>query len=215
MLSCCGAAAHPWDQYEVEKRWRPPTVRCLIVGENPGALTSEYFYAVPKNYASDRVIVRRCLLRGLYHERLIHEATLDAFRDAGFLFDHGIRCPLSREEVKREQRAAKSYRSRCVGCASHLVPLLSQSSIVWVMGHIASNAVANATEISTAEFPKEQRLISKAPYPCELAPGSRFFLSEYLTRWTQPYAQGICEAFGRFAQSRGLSCLTLGIPPSS
>lgn len=215
MLPCCGASAHPWDQYEVEKRWFPQTVRCLVVGENPGALDSEYFYATPKDYARDRVIVRRCLLRGLYHEKFIYEPTLEAFRDAGFLFDHGIRCPLSREEVKREQRAAKCYRSRRVGCASHLVPLLSQSSIVWVMGHIASNAVANATAISPAEFPKEQRLISKAPYPCELAPGSRFFLSEYLTRWNQPYAQRICEAFARFAHSRGLSCLTLGIPPPS
>jgi hypothetical protein len=173
VLTCCGAAAHPWDQYEVENRWLPLTVRCLIVGENPGAVDSEYFYAVPKSYARDRVIVRRCLLHGLHREKLILEATLEAFRDAGFLFDHGIRCPLSRNEVKTEQRAAKLYRSRRVGCAPHLVPLLSQSSTVWVMGHIASNAVANATETSPTDiFPKEQRLISKAPYPCELAPGS-------------------------------------------
>lgn len=206
MLSCCGAAAHPWDQYEVEKRWLPRTVRCLIVGENPGALDSEYFYMVPTNYASDRVIVRRCLLRGLYYEKLIHEPTLDAFCDAGFLFDHGIRCPLPRNEVEIEHRAAKLYKSRRIGSASHLVPLLTQSSTVWVMGHIASNAVATATEISTADiFPKEQRLISKAPYPCELAPGSRFFLSEYFSRWNQRDAQRICEAFARFAHSRGVA----------
>lgn len=206
MLSCCGAAAHPWDQYEVEKRWLPQSVRCLVVGENPGALNSEYFYAVPKNYASDRVIVRRCLLRGLYNMKLIHEATLDAFRDAGFLFDHGIRCPLSRNEVKTEHRVAKLYNSARVGRASHLVPRLSQSSTVWVMGHIASNAVANATEISSADiFPKEQRLISKAPYPCELSPSSRFFISEYFSRWNQRDAQTICEAFARFARRRGVA----------
>ena len=206
MLTCCGAATHPWDQYEVENRWLPLTIRCLIVGENPGAVDSEYFYSVPKSYATDRVIVRRCLLRGLYCEKLISDATLEAFRDAGFLFDHGIRCPLSHNEVKTEHRAAKLYRSLRVGRAPHLVPLLSQSSTVWVMGHIASNAVANATETSPADiFPKEQRLISKAPYPCELAPGSRFFLSAYLTRWNQRDAPKICEAVARFARSRGVA----------
>lgn len=86
MPACCSAVKHPWDEHEVERRWLPRALRCLIIGENPGDTTSEYFYQPPASYASDAVVVRRALLRGLHHHGLIPEPTLEGFRDAGFLF---------------------------------------------------------------------------------------------------------------------------------
>jgi len=63
----------------------PKPVRCLIVGENPGDVTSEYFYEPPTDPRRDRVRVRRELLNGLHRVGLITEPTLEAFRDTGFL----------------------------------------------------------------------------------------------------------------------------------
>ena len=72
--------------------WLPRVVRYLLIGENPGDSDSEYFYQRPRSYDADKVAVRRALLHGLHQQRLITEPTLEAFRDAGFLFDHAIRC---------------------------------------------------------------------------------------------------------------------------
>src|SRR2546426_4486398 len=198
MLACCGVQEHPWDRHNVQTDWLPASIRCLIVGENPGAARSEYFYNPPTSYARDRVVVRKGLLHGLHAVGLLNAATLEGFRDAGFLFDHGIRCPLPRDIVKREHRLAKRYVSTRVGGAIHLLPLLSRAETVWVMGHIASNAVANATP----QFPKGDRMISKTPYPGEIVPGSRFFVSEYFTRWNRRTVPEICAAFARFARAR-------------
>jgi hypothetical protein len=65
-----------------------------VVAENSGDTTSHYFYQRPASYESDEVAVRRALLRGLREQGLITVATLEGFRDAGFLFDHAIRCQL-------------------------------------------------------------------------------------------------------------------------
>jgi len=199
MTCCCNAVLHPWDKYEVERRWVPEILRCLIIGENPGDSNSQYFYDPPQSYARDRVIVRRCLLRGLCEQGLISAATLEAFQDAGFLFDHAIRCPLSKTAMKAEHRAARKYGSTRVENPAHLGELLSQTAIVWVMGHIASNAVANLC----VSFRKEPRCVSKPPFPGELNAGSKFFISEYLTRWHQCESSRICSAFKRFAVERG------------
>jgi hypothetical protein len=43
----------------VERLWMPKPLRCLIVGENPGDVTSEYFYEPPPDPKNDRVRVRR------------------------------------------------------------------------------------------------------------------------------------------------------------
>jgi hypothetical protein len=67
------------------------------------------------------------------------------------------------------------------------------------MGHVASNAVANAV----ADFPKEPRKISQPPYPGPIAPGSRYFVSEYFHRFNQKETPAIFEAFTRFARSLG------------
>lgn len=200
MLACCGAEKHEWDRLEVERCWLPPTLRCFVVGENPGDVTSEYFYERPVNYASDKVAVRRALLRGLHEQGLIAEATLEGFQQAGFLFDHAIRCQLSSEVVASEREKAKRYASCRVEKADHLRPWLAQARVVWVMGHLASNAVANAT----AEFPRQRRKISMPPYPGEVGRDSRFFLSEYLSWRTGGKASAFAKVFKRFAQRRGV-----------
>jgi hypothetical protein len=200
MLSCCGTDSHPWDQYQAAERWMPRTLRCLIIGESPGDLDSEYFYTAPKDYDQDRVAVRRCLLRGLHQHELISQATLEVFRDAGFLFDHAIRCPLPPEIVNAEREAAMRYASQRVLCPNHLRRILDESPVVWVMGHLASNAVANIV----SDFQKVKRRVSQPPFPSELTLGSKFFLSEYLTRRNENRAPQICEAFVRFARARGI-----------
>jgi len=198
--ACCSAVKHPWDEHEVERRWLPRALRCLIIGENPGDTTSEYFYQPPASYASDAVVVRRALLRGLHHHGLIPEPTLEGFRDAGFLFDHAIRCQLPRDDVAAEQHRAMRYASRRVEDPAHLRRRLAESVVVWVMGHLASNAVANITP----EFPKKRRRISMPPYPGPVSPSSRFFVSEYLTWRNEAEAPRFCEAFLRFASGKGV-----------
>jgi hypothetical protein len=105
----------------------PKPMRCLIVGENPGDVTSEYFYEPPTDPKRDRVRVRRVLLDGLPGVGLIAEPTLESFRDAGFLFDHGIRCPLPSSTVNQERLKANRYASERPAHPSHLVPLLKQA----------------------------------------------------------------------------------------
>ena len=198
MLSCCKAEKHGWERFYVERSWLPAMLRCLIVGENPGGPSSEYFYERPVSYESDEVDVRKGLLRGLREQRLIGEPTLEGFRDAGFLFDHAIRCQLDPGVVRSEREKAKRYACKRVENPDHLRPWVARAPVVWVMGHRASNAVANATR----DFPKQKRKISMPPYPAELARGSRFFLSEYLTWRTQVKASAFAEAFAEFGRQR-------------
>jgi hypothetical protein len=198
MLACCGAEKHQWEKHEVERVWLPRILRCFIVGENPGDTTSQYFYEPPETYASDAVVVRRALLRSLHEHALIPEATLAAFRDAGFLFDHATRCQLDSDTVSAERQKAIRYASRRVEDPVHLRSWLAKARMVWVMGHLASNAVGNAT----SEFPRQRRRISLPPFPASSASGSRFFLSEYLSWRTESKASRFCEAFGRFARER-------------
>ena len=197
-MACCGGAIHPWDREEVEPRWLPHALRCVIIGENPGDTSSEYFYQPPARYDSDAVVVRRALLRGLHAQGLILEATLEGFRDAGFLFEHAIRCQLSPDIVSAERQRAMRYTSCRVESPVHLQRWIAEAKVVWVMGHLASNAVANAT----ADFPKARRRISKPPYPGPIAACSRFFVSEYLTWRTEAQAPRFCEVFRRFASAK-------------
>jgi len=200
LLTCCRAAEHPWDRFKVDLFWRPLQLRCLIIGENPGDVESAYFYEAPGGYANDPVVVRRYLLRGLLGQKLLISATLEGFRDAGFLFDHAIRCPLSSADVKKERNAAMRFASSRVQRSAPLLAPLSQPPVVWVMGQLANNAVANLTE----DLPKEKRKISCNPFPGEAAPGSRFFISEYFHRWNREQWPEICAAFARFTRTRGV-----------
>jgi len=194
---CC-EVQHQWDKHEVERRWLPSKLRCFVVGENPGDSTSQYFHERPADYESDEVAVRRALLRGLHQHDLIQEATLEGFKEAGFLFDHAIRCQVPPAAVTSERQKAIRYASLRVENTCHLRPWLAQARVVWVMGHLASNGVADAT----TEFPKRRRKISKQPYPGEIACDSRFFLSEYLSWRTEAQAPAFCRAFREFALQR-------------
>src|SRR5689334_22520080 len=131
MLPCCGAERHEWDRLEVERKWLPPVLCCLLIGENPGDTGSEYFYQRPRSYDADEVAVRRALLYGLHQHGLIAEPTLQGFRDAGFLFDHAIRCHLPANIVAKERERAKRYGSTLVGGADHLRRRLSEANVVW------------------------------------------------------------------------------------
>lgn len=198
MSACCGASKHQWEEHGVEHRWVPHTLKCFIIGENPGDKTSQYFYEKPSSYSTDDVVVRRALLRGLQQQGIIQEATLESFRDAGFLFDHAIRCQLPSVLIGRERQRAMRYASRLVENPSYLEPWLTQATVIWVMGHLASNAVANVT----TEFPRLRRKISLSPFPSEVRPSSRFFLSEYITWRKETKAPGFCEAFKVFSRGR-------------
>jgi hypothetical protein len=72
--------------------------------------------------------------------------------------------------------------------------------VVWVMGHLANNGIANAC----SELSKNRRRISLPPYPGEAEPGSRFFISEYFTWRNENKTLAICEAFAAFAHARGM-----------
>ena len=198
MLVCCGASAHQWEEHGVERRWVPQTLKCLIIGENPGDATSQYFYDKPPSYSSDVVVVRRALLCGLHQRGIIQDATLESFRDAGFLFDHAIRCQLSSVLISRERQRAMRYACRLLENPSHLRSWLAQANVVWVMGHLASNAVANAVN----EFPRQRRKISRPPFPAEVLPSSKFFLSEYVTWRNERKAPEFCESFKKFFRER-------------
>lgn len=200
MHGCCCTKKHQWEEHEVEQQWVPARLRCYIVGENPGDTRSHYFYERPASYSSDSVVVRRALLRGLHKHGIISEPTLEGFQSAGFLFDHAIRCQLSSQVVSKERTRAIRYASSYVEEPVHLQPWLAQSVVVWVMGHLASNAVANATK----EFPKQRRKISMSPFPGPIVSSSRFFLSEYLTWRNEAKSSIFFEAFVRFARDRHL-----------
>lgn len=146
MLTCCKAVAHPWGRFNVADSWFPKELRCLVIGENPGDVSSPYFYDPPSNYSEDRVRVRHGLLTGLHACGMLPAARLESFRDAGFLFDHAIRCPLPPSIVKTERSAAHSYSASRVSRPIHLAENLFRAHVVWVTGHLANNAVGISTQ---------------------------------------------------------------------
>jgi hypothetical protein len=187
-MKCC-KGNHPWDEHEVPVRWAPPVLHCLIVGENPGDVGSRYFYSDP--FDPDRVIVRKNLLAGLHSAGILATPTLDAFRSAGFIFDHAIRCRLPSEVINRERQLAMRYASPRAAAAEHLRPLIDRAETVWAMGYIARNAVANL-------FPEIARIrnrIGGSPYPCHLPEAPKIFVSRYFTRISEEVASSICEVF--------------------
>src|SRR6267378_2939160 len=171
MLPCCGAQEHPWDTFSVATRWLPDTLRCLIIGESPGQVAAKYFYN-----EKQKVGVRTILLRELHRHGLLSEPSLPAFRKAGFLFDHAIRCLLPADTIQQEANLANRYESPRASAATHLSLFLREESPVWVMGRIARNTVAALH----CEFPRDPSNISKPPYPHRLQEAPRFFVSRYL-----------------------------------
>lgn len=193
IMSCCNQT-HPFDRFDVKGTWQPHKLRCLIVGENPGGSESTYFYDTPESYEDDPVDVRDALLKNLFKEELLSSATLEAFQKAGFLFDHAIRCPISKKE----------FRAELVKEPEHLRETVAHAPIIWVMGNWACKAVANVTDV----FPKRKYPLSESPYSWEI---DKFFISAYLTKrryeWnnTKESWPRIFSAFAQFARRRGAS----------
>jgi hypothetical protein len=99
-----------------------------------------------------------------------------------------------------ERSAAHSYSAPRVAKPIHLAENFVRAHMVWVMGHLANNAVANLDPT----YPRVPRKPSKQPFPAELLPGSRYFISAYFTRWNKKDIPSICRAFANFASLRGL-----------
>ena len=183
--SCC-STQHPFEIFNVRENWWPATPFCLIIGESPGGIDAHYFYDEHHS-----VRVRRNLLMGLHRFKLIPEPTLSGFRDAGFLFDHAIRCQLPSQVIKREWTQAKKYESSRAAEARHLLPLLDAFPAVWVMGYLARNAFS----VFNASFPRTNRGLS-VPYVPNIA--TRCFVSRYLLNIGDQEVHSIAETFKQF-----------------
>lgn len=188
-MTCCGERLHAWDRFLVEEKWVPTDLRCFVVGESPGDADSAYFYDETR-----AVRVRTIILRELHSRGRTDAPTLAAFCAAGFLFDHGIRCHLSDDEVKAEARLAQSYASPRCAAADHLRPWIARAPAVWVMGYVARNAVSAVC----AELPKDARKISQEPYPRQVPEAPRFFVSRYVTRAPRKQIAVIFERLDSF-----------------
>jgi len=164
----------------------PAELRRLIVGESPGENAEKYFYNQHR-----KVAVRTIMLRELHRHALLTEPTLVAFRNAGFLFDHAIRCLLASETIQHEASLADQYRSPRAADAAHLDSFLAVKSPVWVMGRIARNAVADP------RFPRDTSDISKPPNPRWMSEAPRFFVSRYLLHASRVEVARICERLHR------------------
>lgn len=190
IMNCCNHT-HPYDHFDVEGSWQPHELRCLIVGENPGGPESAYFYDPPRSYENDPVDVRDALLKNLSEQKLIASATLKGFKEAGFLFDHAIRCPIDR----------RKFRAELVRNHEHLRETIAHAPIVWVMGSWACKAVANVTDA----FSKKNHPLTQSPYSWEIG---KFFISAYLTKrkyeWNnlEESWPRIFSAFAQFARLR-------------
>lgn len=171
-MSCGCGKEHPWETFSVAGEWMPAPLRCLVVGESPGENAEKHFY----NTKRKRVAIRTIMLRELDRHRLVDYPTLGAFKNGGFLFDHAIRCLLSKDTIRRERDLADRYQSPRAEASHHLSGPLHQAPAVWVMGRIARNAVA----VRCLEFPRDTSEISKSPYPWQLPDAPRFFVSRYL-----------------------------------
>jgi hypothetical protein len=170
MNGCCDAI-HSFDACHVAEDWWPSQLKYLIVGETPSH-SSPYFYARLPDQRRDPVRVRRNLLDGLVRSGHIAAPTLPAFKEAGFLFDHAIRCRLSKSETKKEWRKARQFRSDRAHAAHHLAPVLAAVTKVWIMGWLALDAVAHLSSLCAGD-------IRAGVVPTRALDG-KFFVSRYL-----------------------------------
>src|SRR5215831_13034646 len=178
MFSSCSHTNHPFDSRHVKANWWPPDLKCLVNGENPGSPASAYFYdPIPQN-RRDPVRVRSALLNMLSQIGIIGSPDLAAFKAAGLVFDHAIRCPLaSKTEIIRQRHLATSFGSPLAHQATYLRPLIEQANKIWVMGHIARDAVIflMKKEDHDIRYKFAEKLSPPSIY-------SKFFFSRYLTR---------------------------------
>lgn len=193
MISC-SHNNHPFDSRHVQENWWPRELKCLIIGENPGSSTSAYFYdPIPKS-KRDSIRVRSQLLKMLSQIGIISSPDLGAFKSAGLVFDHGIRCPLdSKPEIARQRRLAATFRSPLAHEAVYLQPFIEQAHKVWIMGHVARDAVVFAMNELEPEI--RDRLNGSLTPPFVY---SKFFVSRYLTRCPRKDWNMIFEQFRKF-----------------
>lgn len=169
-------------------------MRCLIVGENPGNTHSAYFYDPPPKIGKDPVKVRSQLLKRLNEIGLIPFSNLESFKTGGFLFDHGIRCPIdTQKEIDLQRQLAQRFKSPLAHQASYLMSLINQADKVWVMGHIARDAVT--FQLKDHESFIRRKLSRKLTPPVV---HSKFFFSRYLTRCPEEILDQIFECFKNF-----------------
>jgi hypothetical protein len=192
-MSCCGST-HPFDSAEVRSKWWPANPRCLIIGESPGRPGGDYFYDCLPDGEPDAVTVRANLLSGLVAVGLIRSATLESFRDAGFFFDHVIRCQLPLDQVAVERNRAATYISHRAKAAEHLKPFLTAFPKAWAMGNLARNAVVELWDDARPDL----RRITAEPYPCVFPGLPTVFVSRYLTHIDADEVRRISEGFRRF-----------------
>lgn len=165
--TCCGHV-HPFDARRVRSLWWPDSLRCLIVGENPGSAESAYFYD-PIPIGNDPVGVRRLLLPALRQAELIPEASLAGFKSSGFVFDHAIRCPLPSEAVRKERARARRLRPSIADNASHLRAVVESAPTVWIMGGVARAAVKSQFNLDFLAKPLSPAYVD-----------GKFLISQYL-----------------------------------
>lgn len=188
--ACCGGP-HAFDSRRVRDSWWPRELRCLVIGESPGPPGALYFYDPMPDDTPDPIVVRRHLMAGLASVALIESPTLEAFRSAGFAFDHGVRCHLPTEVVHSERRLARRYSSPRAHSATHLVGPVAQAAKVWILGHTARDAVTQVCDL-----PERKKGITP-PYVMAGAP--KCFVSEYFRRFDSASAvRGIIESFREF-----------------
>jgi hypothetical protein len=176
--SCCDGP-HPFDSRRIEQDWWPDEPHCVLIGESPGPPGADYFYdPVPYN-ARDPIVVRRLLFPGLVACGLLDAPTLEAFRQAGFAFDHAIRCQLPTATIKEEHKLARRYASPRAHAASHLAEVVRRARKVWILGHIARDAVTHVCGLG------DRRRRITPPYV--LAEDTRrIFVSQYFRRFDAP-----------------------------
>jgi hypothetical protein len=196
-VSACDScqAIHPFDSCRVRERWWPRHLKCLIIGESPGNPGSDYFYTPLPSVGLDQIGVRANLLSGLHAAGLIASVSLEDFREGGFVFDHAIRCTLDiKERITKERQRATRYSSPLAHRAAHLRPLIEEAEKVWVMGHIARDAVVFLCQ---ADYPSMRESLNRTLTPPTQY--AKFFFTRYLNRC--PDKQSIFRRFSEFLQS--------------
>jgi hypothetical protein len=137
---------------------------------------------------TDPVKIRRLLLSQLVVQGLLEKPTLEDFKAKGFFFDHAVRCQIPMTYVVRDRKLARRYQSQLVSTQTHLPRLIKLFDKVWVMGHIARNAVANLGVISVN---------SRGLIPA-YTEGLRFFISPYVRHYKGYGPYEIVAAFKAF-----------------
>jgi len=190
--SCCNTV-HAADRLNVEEIWWPKVPVCLILGESPGKPGSLHFYDPIPIGRTDPVSIRRRLLNELVAEGLLQGATCEDFRERGYFFDHAVRCQIPMKIVKRDRQLAQRYQSHLVTTQSHLARLIERFDLIWVMGHMARNAVANLGLIHA-----DRRGLIPA-----YTEGRKFFISPYVRHYRGYGPHDIVAAFVAFKRTLG------------